>query len=189
MAGFLDDRHMMRSPSTALLDYLMCPQHVKLLLKYLLQLLLCLVFRHRLKARASCRLSVCADHCLPAEVQIPRLFRSRARLRIGSPARTRRTHSLITAASDSRTVTRSRSNPNGRGAPPQTFPAWATSNAFLRIRSALCSLSYRAQAPSVRATARPAGVEKSTGPALTVSTATPAPSQTSMNSSSSRRAV
>lgn len=57
----------------------MCPQHVKLLLKYLLQLLLCLVSRHRLKARASCRLSVCADHCLPAEVQIPRLFRSRAR--------------------------------------------------------------------------------------------------------------
>jgi hypothetical protein len=66
-----------------------------------------------------CEDASCIRRPLPVEVQIPRPFRSRARLRIGSPARTRRTHSLITAASESRTVTRSRSNPNGRERHPR----------------------------------------------------------------------
>ena len=57
-----------------------------------------------------------------------------------------------TAASLSRIVSLSGSHPYGRF-PPCGFPAAAFSASLRRMRSLLCSLSKRAHAPSVRATA------------------------------------
>ena len=71
-----------------------------------------------------------------------------------------------------RMVVPSASNPNGRH-PPCQRPCSAAWRRAARTRSPLCSLSNRAHAHNVRATARPEGVARSSGPAFTECVTTP----------------
>jgi hypothetical protein len=89
------------------------------------------------------------------------------------PARNRRIASRRIAASCGMTVLWSAAYPYGRLPPwPLVRPLPARCSAVACMRSELCSDSYRAQAPSVRATARPLGVLRSIGAAVTGCTCT-----------------